>query len=296
MGAACDPNVVIGAKWGVSEEPAAGSNVGGSSAGTGASPNTAGSETGGGSGTPSTGGTSSNEAGAPGAAGADSTVYFEADHEGSDDLAIWDTGPDMDSGGYYADADPPRFSADGPAHSGSGSVEVTIDTSTGTAPIARLYRRIEHDRAYYSSWFYLLEEHEPSTWWSIFLFRARRDRSDSIDLWSVDLEPVDGEDRLSLAIYDHQRGENLDLLALPTVPIAQWFQLEAYLEFAEGEPSQLELWLNEELVLSRSDLNEMPEGEPIYWVIGNGGSTLTPPVSTIYLDDAIISPTRVGPN
>jgi hypothetical protein len=292
--AACDPNVVIGAKWRVGEVPMAGASAGTSGAATGGSAGSGGSESTGGSETAGTGGSSVPDAGAPGQAGAEGVIYFEADHEDGD-LAIWDSGPDMDAGGYYADTDPPTYSSDGPTHSGMGSVEVTIDTSIGTAPIARLYRRIEQDSAYYSAWFYLLEDHDPSSWWSIFLYRAVRDRSDSIDLWSVDLIRPDNEDRLTLAVYDHDLGYNLELSTLPTVPIAQWFQLQAYLEIVDGQPSRLELWLDDQQVLARSDLREMPEGEPVYWVIGNGGDTLDPPVSTIYIDDAVISSTRVGP-
>jgi hypothetical protein len=287
--AACDPNVVIGAKWGAGEVPMAGTSPGTSGAATGGAAGSGGSESVGGTETAGTGGTA-GDAGAPGTEG---VIYFEADHEDGN-LAIWDSGPDMDAGGYYADSDPPRYTDTGPTRSGMGSVEVTIDTSTGNAPIARLYRRIEQDRAYYSAWFYLLEDHDPSSWWSIFLYRAVRDRSDSIDLWSVDLIRPSNEDRLTLAVYDHDLGDDLDLLTLPTVPIGQWFQLQAYLEIADGKPTTLELWLDDQQVLARSDLREMPVGEPVYWVIGNGGDTLDPPVSTIYIDDAIISSTRVG--
>jgi hypothetical protein len=285
---ACDPNVVIGAKLRVSANPmAAGSGSGGAdsraAAGSGGS--------GEGGTTQAAGGTTAGGSGALGQAGADDLI-FDADHEDGS-IAIWDEGTDMDSGGYYADAnvEPPHYS-ENVAHSGQGSAEITIDTSTGTAPIGRLYRRIESESAYYSAWFYLLEDHTPSSWWSIFLFRARRDRSDSLDLWSVDLIRVDG--RLSLSLYDHQRSQDIDVPSEPIIPIAQWFQLEAYLEFGPDQPSRLDFWLDGEPVLSLPDLNEMPEDEPVYWVVGNGGDVLMPPVSTLYIDDAIISPMRVG--
>jgi hypothetical protein len=35
--------------------------------------------------------------------------------------------------------------------------------------------------------------------------------------------------------------------------------------------------------------------QPLYWVIGNGGSQMTPPVSTLYVDDAQISTSFVRP-
>ena len=289
---ACDPNVVIGAKWRVSE-PTAGSAGVGASAGSGATG-------GGGSGGASTGG-GSNEAGmaaapvagtaseAGAAGGPDSGILFEADHE-EGSLAVWDEGPDADAGGYYADSAPPRFS-DEHARSGTGAAEVTIDTSDGDT-IARLYRRVTHDKAYYSAWFYLLEDHVPSQWWSIFLFRAVQDRSESIDLWDVDL--IREDDRLTFSIYDHLRSDVIEVPSKPTIPIQEWFHLEAYLEFGPGKPSRVDYWLNGEQFLSLPDLAEAPAGEPIYWVIGNGGSTLDPPVSTIYVDDAIISASRIG--
>jgi hypothetical protein len=287
--AACDPNVVIGAKWRVGEAPTAGTNSGTAGVDTGGS----GGSGAGGTDAAGTSGVTSVEGGAAGQPGLDGTIYFQADHEGDDTLGIWDEGPDMDAGGYYADDDPPIYS-DAQAHSGQGSAQVTIDTSASSGTISRLYRRVESDSAYYSAWFYLNEDHTPSQWWSIFLFRARRDRSNSLDLWSLDLIRVEDEDRLSISIYDHPRSDVIDVPSLPTIPIAEWFHLEALLEFAPDQPSRLELWLNGEQVFSRPDLTEMPADEPAYWVIGNGGSLLDPPVSTLFIDDAIVSATRVG--
>lgn len=292
---ACDPNVVIGAKWRTAE-PVAGSTGVGATAGSGAT-STSGSGGSAGSGGSGEGGTAAAaaggttaEAGTPGAAGADdSDILFQADHEDGS-LAVWDEGPDADAGGYYADAAAPQFS-DEHTRTGTGAAEVTIDTSSGDT-ISRLYRRVTHDKAYYSAWFYLLEDHVPSRWWSIFLFRAVQDRSESIDLWDVDL--IREDDRLTFSIYDHQRGDVLDVPSKPTIPIQEWFHLEAYLELGPGTPSRIDYWLNGEPFLSLPDLEEAPAGEPVYWVIGNGGSTLDPPVSTIYVDDAIISASRVG--
>ena len=292
--AACDPNVVIGAKWRVGEADAAGTSSGGGGEDTGGSAGSGGTGAGG-TDAPGTGGTTSLDGGAAGQAGADGTIFFQADHEADDTLGIWDEGPDMDAGGYYADSDPPIYS-DAQPHSGLGSAEVTIDSSDGggTGTISRLYRRVENESAYYSAWFFLNEDHTPSEWWSIFLFRARRDRADSLDLWSLNLIRVEDEDRLSISLYDHQRGDILGVPSLPTIPVREWFHLEAFLEFAQDQPSRLDLWLNGAQVLSQPDLVEIPENEPVYWVIGNGGSLLAPPVSTIYIDDAIVSTARVG--
>jgi hypothetical protein len=280
LAAGCDPNVVIGAKFRLLDDTGGVAAVGGSAAvaGSGAQPPS----------DPGSGGAVGGEAGAPSDAG----LYFEARHEDGS-LSEWDDGADQDAGGYYADAAPPKFSID-QAHSGSGSAKVSIDTSSGTAPIARLYRRIERDHAYYSAWFYLAEDHTPSVWWSIFLFRAGQDRNKSIDLWDIDLVRVDG-DQLSLSIYDHQRDKTIAIPSQPIIPIAKWFRIEAYLAFVKGQPTELEYWLDGAPLISLSDLSEAPAGQPMYWLVGNGGSLLTPPVSTVYIDDATISATRLAP-
>ena len=287
--------MVIGAKWQMGEPPgAAGTNAAGGVVGVGGVGGSSGSSGSGGTELSGEGGTSEPPLGGAageGQAGETGEILFAADHEDGS-LAVWDDGPDADAGGYYADAGPPRYS-EAHAHSGSGAAEVTIDTSTNTAgTIARLYRRVERNSAYYSAWFYLLEDHTPSQWWSIFLFRAVKDRSQSIDLWDVDL--IREDDRLTLSIYDHRRSDVIDVPSKPTIPIAEWFQLEAYLEFGPGRPSRIDYWLDGQPILSLPDLSEVPVGEPVYWVIGNGGSLLSPPVSTVYVDDALVSATRVG--
>src|SRR5689334_10954678 len=178
-------------------------------------------------GTDAGGAAGASDAGVAGEGGAESPILFEATHEDTS-LAEWDEGPDADAGGYYADAVKPLWTND-VAHSGIGSAEASIDTSSGTAPIARLYRRLDRQSGYFSCWFYLNEDHTPGQWWSIFLFRAHKDRAASIDLWDVDLIRVDN--RLSLSIYDHTRSAIIDVPSKPVIPVKQWFQIEAYLEF-----------------------------------------------------------------
>jgi hypothetical protein len=265
LGAACDPNVVIGARHG------AGADVGGQAAG----------------------GSSAGLSGetATGSSGADVGVLFAADHENGS-LSQWDEGADADAGGYYADAAPPEHSTE-QARSGQASAKLTIDTNAGDS-IARLYRRLEARDAYYSAWFYLAEDHTPGSWWSIFLFRAVQDRAESIDLWSLDLERR-GDGTLTLVLFDHEASETIEVPGEPVVPVRQWFQVQAHLVQAEGEPSQLTFWLDGVEVLRLDETTTVPDAEPVYWVIGNGGATMSPAVSTIYVDDAQIARAFIAP-
>jgi hypothetical protein len=290
--AGCDPNVVIGEKWprnvGASGDSGAAA-VSGSGGASVAGGSVGGSAIAGAPAMPIAG--ALNDGGAGGQP--DDGLIFAADHEGSVRLSQWDEGPDMDAGGYYADGDLPVWSTD-QHHSGEASVEVTIDTTSDTDQIARLYRRVEQPQAYYVAWFYLNEDHTPGTWWSIFLFRAVKDRAKSIDLWSVDLVRTT-DDSLTVALYDHANNESIEVQGSFPVPVRQWFQLQAYLQVAEGEPSHLTLWLDGQQFLDLPSATPAPPMQPLYWVIGNGGSKMTPPVSTLYVDDAQISTAFVRP-
>jgi hypothetical protein len=294
--AACDPNVVIGSKFRVGSGGS--TETGGSGA-----PATSGTSTAGLGGVPAGGSTAGDTgvpAGGPNEGGvggqADDGLIFTADHENGVNLTQWDEGPDSDAGGYYADPDAelPSYSTER-AHSGNGSAKVTIDSTSGEGVIARLYRRIANDgAAYYSAWFYLEEDHTPDGWWSIFLFRAVQDRNQSVDLWSVDLVRT-AADKLTVAVYDHANQKTLAAPGNPEVPVGQWFQLQAYLQVAPNQRSQLGLWLDGNQFLELSDATPPPADQPLYWVVGNGSARLNPPISTLFVDDAQISTSFVRP-
>jgi len=306
---ACDPNVVIGAKWRLAAA-GTGSETGGAQAlaGSGGVAGTSGTgAVAGDLAMSAAGGAGSLAGGAGGEAGVGTAgepavgpIFFDDQPNGS--LALWDEpSADVDAGGFYADAGVPNptFAAM-PAHSGGGSVRVSIDTTNGDQ-IARLYRRITDDKdAYYSAWFYLNEDHVPGAWWSIFLFRAVQDRNKSIDLWSVDLVRT-AENTLTVALFDHQyqngtgRTINSQLQPAPVVPIRAWFRLQAHLVQAWGQPSQLTLWFDGEQFMSLDMATAVPDTQPLYWVVGNGGAKMTPPKSTLFLDDAQISTSFVPP-
>jgi hypothetical protein len=309
LASGCDPNVVIGARrlhgdtGGVTDTggmpmlsgsggvPAGGGGIAGDAALAGSA-----TEAGG----PTAGAPS--EAGAAGAP--DAGVIFSTGNEGS--LADWDGGPDMDAGGYYADpGEPlPKYAADGIAHSGEGAAKVTINADGSMDKISRLYRRIEPgvEEAYYLAWFYLNEDHTPSSWWSVFLFRANQNRSDSTDLWSLDLVRTP-QNKLTVALYEHQfdngagkdKGRTINASQQQIVPVKVWFQVQAYLRAKAGSPSKVVIWLDGTEVINLDSTTPAPDGMSLYWVIGNGAGKLTPAQSTVYVDDAQISTSFVRP-
>ena len=308
--AACDPNVVIGSKFRLGE---GGSSVGSSG---GAPPASAGGGNGG-AGAPAAGsagdttlGGAPDEGGAPpvqptaGSAGMPDVPIFTTGNEGS--LKDWDADPanDPDAGGYYSDPGVPLpvYTTE-QHHAGEGAAKVVINADGSADKISRLYRRFgDYEEAYYIAWFYLKEDHVPSSWWSIFLFRANQNRADSTDLWSIDLVRTP-QNQLTVALYEHQfdngagkaPGRTISASTQQIAPVGQWFQLQAYLKAKVGTPSELIVWLDGTQVIKLDKTTAAPKDMSLYWLVGNGAGKLTPASSTVYIDDAQITSSFVRP-
>jgi len=222
-----------------------------------------------------------------------SAVLWSADHE-TGDLSQWHSGGDSEGGDYQSGGTLAISSEQ--AHSGSYSVKMTIDTSDAADHTARVYRRAVAGPAYYSAWFYFTEAHTPDIWWSIFLIRAQTSPSDPgtfKNLWDVNLErPSSGE--MIISFFDHLSNNDTHASFPKPVPVAQWTHFEAYLEYAPPNGTRLTFWQDGDAVLDLMGLGDAP-APYLFWAIGNGANNLTPPVSTLYIDDAVISTTRLGP-
>lgn len=223
-------------------------------------------------------------AGAGGAAtsgGGGATLLFEARHEV--DLSDW-TSDGSDEGYLYCPADQAVVTT-ARVHSGSGSVRISIDTAGGATPICQMLRRTPSARAYYGAWFFVERDHQAFDWWTIFFFKTK-----TTSHWDLGMYR-DGY--TSFGLYDHAHNESTFASAMPRLPIARWFQIEAYLAYAPDMPTELEVWLDGTSML-RLTLDEAPSD--LFWGLGNEAGGLSPSESTLYIDDVTISPTRLGPD
>ncbi|HEX9296519.1 MAG TPA: heparin lyase I family protein [Polyangiaceae bacterium] len=223
---------------------------------------------------------------------APSGILWFADHE-TGDLSQWHAGGDAMGGEYQAGGTIEISSEQ--AHGGSYSVKMTIDTSDAADHTARVYRRAATAPAYYSAWFYFSEAHTPDVWWSIFLIRSQDPNNLGTyrNLWDVNLERP-GDAAMIISFYDHIADKDT-LGAFPKpVPVGQWIHFEAFFSYAPPNGTRLTFWQDGDPVLDLMGLGDAPSPD-LYWAIGNGANNLTPPISTLYIDDAVIATTRVGP-
>ncbi|HMJ55460.1 MAG TPA: hypothetical protein VK540_25475 [Polyangiaceae bacterium] len=226
--------------------------------------------------------------------GARPTILWSADHE-TGNLSAWHMGGDT-QGGEYAIGGSGDVSRDR-AHGGSSySVKLTIDTTDGLDHLTRLYRRTVSGGAYYSVWFYWNQAHTPTAWWSVMLFRAQTDPADPntvVNLWDIEASrQMDGQ--MTLRFLDHLTNKITYPLPAKALPVGQWVQVEAFFQYAPPSGTRVTVWQDGDPIFDVAGLGQSPSSY-LFWAVGNGSNGLTPPLSTIYIDDAAIATGRLGP-
>jgi hypothetical protein len=223
-----------------------------------------------------------------------SDLLWSARHE-TGDLSEWSA--DMKGG---SSADTPdtslALSADY-AHSGGHSVKLA-NAAVSNAEEVRLWRTDQFPQAaYYSAWFYLPRAYQTMDDWTIMQLRnpLPSDPTTISLLLDVDLRSLPSGD-LILSVYDHRP----DYLRAATpdpavsVPVGEWFQVQAFFDASSGADGRFVLWLNDHLLYDLS--RPFNVGGTVYFSVCSAGHALSPTDSAIYVDDAAVSLTRVGPD
>jgi hypothetical protein len=75
------------------------------------------------------------------------------------------------------------------------------------------------------------------------------------------------------------------------IPIGEWFHLELYLKRAADATGEVALYQDGELLFRATDLIT-DDSDWAQWYVGNLATDLTPPESTLYVDDVTIRSSR----
>ncbi len=224
-----------------------------------------------------------------------SDVLWSARHEGNT-FDEWLTPP-----GGSANANPTPNTVDVSserAYRGMFSARLSIDAPlNGGQSNSGLSRRgLLPTEAYYSAWYYLPHSVTVGGFWVIFKLRTR----DSVDdagteheLFDLDLKNLPtGE--MTLRLYDHRSGDIPLDVAEPVVPVGRWFQVEAFYRNAPDATGRVTYWLDGKQIV---DVTGRPTGQTpwVQWLAVSVAEDLTPSTEVIFIDDAAISLSRVGP-
>jgi hypothetical protein len=177
-----------------------------------------------------------------------------------------------------------------PVHGGQHAAAFRANTAAVVPPSASQTRCVKRGvlpmAAYYGAWYHVPAPATNSGNWNLLHFRGADVPQDSAThgLWDVSLaNAADGT--LHLVVYDFLRKSTLQTTG--TVPIGAWVHLEVYLRRAADSTGQFTLRRDGQVVLDLTGIatDDSRWGE---WFVGNLATSLSPPSSTVYVDDVTI--------
>jgi hypothetical protein len=186
------------------------------------------------------------------------------------------------------------------AHRGRYAAKLTIvPTTPDVQGLASLMRKSGLPaEAYYSAWYYVPSPVTVDKFWTIFKLRVRAvadDVATEAELYDANIRSQPSGE-LRFWIYDHRiAGQIPQQTSEPVVPVGQWFHVEAFYRNAQDNTGRATFWFNGQLV---ADVDGVAMGPTpwVEWDAVNIGANLSPIPVTIYVDDAAISRSRVGPD
>jgi len=231
-----------------------------------------------------------------------SDLIWTADQE-TGDLSQWSE--PNGAGGSYVEAtgDASVAVTTEQAHTGQYSIKLSTVANSLTADPndpggCGVYREETFPtEAYYSVWYYVPQLYQTITSWAILKFRYRESTdagSDLSELIDLRLESQPSGD-FTLVLYDHRQQYLRSPLPdpPPTVPVGQWFQLEAFYRNVDDPTGRLTIWLDGSLVYDVA--RPMSRQPAVYFTPCSLVNDLAPPRASIYVDDVAVSWTRIGP-
>jgi hypothetical protein len=221
----------------------------------------------------------------------DAQVLWSADHE-TGDMSQWyqaDCGGEFNSGVSNSEA-----STD-VGFSGSYSAKATISTPNYPESGGRLFRWCEprdNVDTYYSAWYFFPQTYIAPNWWDIMQWKSKTSTlNDPFFILNVG-NRVD--DSMYIYMYDWQREESYGQNTV-NLPVGQWVQLEAYLHCAADSSGRVMIWQDGQLLFDVSGVTTRYSDGDCEWSINNYSDLVDPEPTTIYIDDAAIGLSRIGP-
>jgi len=297
----CEPKLIVGER--AAENLGTGGTVGVSGAADGAG--VAGSSAAGASGAAASGGVGGTAgvvgvpatAGEGGEAGASCVDTGTPTATATDPITVpWSAGFEndfceyVDAGGFCYGGGVRKI-VTSPVHSGRYAAEFTVSTADTTSNQARCVRQgVLPTEAYYGAWYYIpatASVDKTDSLWNLLHFQGGDTSQDG--LWDVTLiNAADGS--LQLLVYDFLNSTVRKPTTPPAVPIGVWFHIQFYLKRASDATGAVRLYQDGKMLLEKTGIIT-DNSNWAQWYVGNLGKELTPPDSTLYVDDVTIAPT-----
>ncbi|MBN1230776.1 MAG: heparin lyase I family protein [Anaerolineales bacterium] len=188
-----------------------------------------------------------------------------------------------------------------PARSGNLAMGLSIDTNQVSdtdayAASIAIWRDFPEASYYYSTWFYIPSEIEPESWWNIFEWLVPENRNhDAYPTYGLLPEERNGKLYLVLSWRpDHDTLKEFWYQNIKSIPRDKWFQIEAFYYETTDTSGGVVIWQDGTEIFNVTGFPTGVSDAPIYFIVSNYAESMSPHPATIYIDDMIISRTRIG--
>ncbi len=182
------------------------------------------------------------------------------------------------------------------AHSGRYSAKLSISNASNQTQGARLFRWDEsaaYPQAYYSAWYYFPQQYTGMIWWNVFQFKSKLSESANDPLWVLNVGNR-GDGQMYFYLYDWVNRRAYSQ-GIKNIPVGTWFHLEAFYQQATDNTGRIAFWQDGQPIFDLGGVVTRRSGDEIDWSVANYTDNINPSDATIYVDDARISTTRLGP-
>jgi hypothetical protein len=175
-----------------------------------------------------------------------------------------------------------------PVHSGQFAAAFDVYTSAAGYQARCVRQGALPPAAYYGAWYYVPVAATNLANWNLLHFQGG-DQSGQHNLWDVSLKSTSTGD-LQLFVYDSVNSVTRNAQNPEAVPIGSWFHVELYLKRAADTTGEIALYQDGQVLIDVTGL-ATDDSDFGQWFVGNLAAALTPPNSTLYVDDVTIGPT-----
>lgn len=149
--------------------------------------------------------------------------------------------------------------------------------------------------AYYGAWYYVPSLSTNNALWNLIHLAGGAAPGDTLHgLWDIELAN-NNTGGLHLAVYGfplapNNQASTPDMSGAPAIPMGSWFHIEMFLKRALDATGEVQVFQDKVSVLHLTDL-VTDDSEWAQWYVGNLADNLSPPESTLYVDDVAITET-----
>ena len=233
-------------------------------------------------------------------------IIWSADHETGNLLQWTEPGLYGSRGGSYDSgncARPTKGVTSEQMYSGNNSMKMTITSWDSGCRQFRHAESTSGNSFYYSAWLYLPKYYSISGWTNLIQFKSKtKTRNDAV--WVLELA---NRDKGGMYLMLRWKG----LMEGPTkgagtsikyyhqtvmdVPVGKWFHVELYLKQSSEYAGRLTVWQDGVQIYDMNDVKtKYPTGDN-RWSINAYGAGISPMPFKVYVDDAVVSTSRLGP-